>query len=217
MVGFYCLPTTTHLLMPVYYSLAVLGVKCLVWLYLSLMSIRYALYWIAFNSCVERWTILTLINNECGGVIYLNALLPVGLLVTLLPIWRVNRYSCHLWGAHLMHVVVIHHMDDAVFLFFCYMMDEGDFFLFSWPSIPTIVFTNAFGICKVTLHWLLYSSHLLWWMFLVSSWHILVCDYLIVLEPFLGFLAHFFFICLVWTKIVCMNDNGLYRVSMILF
>ena len=91
------------------------------------------LYWIAFNSSVERWTILTLINNECGGVIDFNGLLPVDLLVMLLPILRVNHYSCHLWETRLMYVVVVHHMDDvgfmddAVFLFFCYMMDEGDF------------------------------------------------------------------------------------------
>lgn len=95
---------------------------------------KLPLYWIAFNSSIERWTILTLINNECGGVIDFNGLLPIDLLVTLLPISRVNHYSCHLWGTRLMYVVVVHHMDDAglmddaVFLFFCYMMDEGDFF-----------------------------------------------------------------------------------------
>ena len=38
-----------------------------------------------------------------------------------------------------MYVVVVHHMDDAglmddaVFLFFCYMMDEGDFFPLPLP------------------------------------------------------------------------------------
>ena len=77
--------------------------------------------------------ILTLINNECGGVIDFNGLLLVDLLITLLPISHINRYSCHLWGTHLMYVVVVHHMDDAglmddaVFPFFCYMMDKGDF------------------------------------------------------------------------------------------
>ena len=83
--------------------------------------------------------ILTLINNECGGVIDFNGLLLVDLLVMLLPISHVNRYSCHLWGTHLMYVIVVHHMDDAslmddaVFLFFCYMMDKGDFSTLQLP------------------------------------------------------------------------------------
>ena len=97
------------------------------------------LYWIAFNSSVERWMILTLINNECRGVIDFNGLLLVDLLITLLPISHVNHYSCHLCGTHLMYVVVVHHMDDAglmddaVFLFFCYMMDKGDFSTLQLP------------------------------------------------------------------------------------
>ena len=51
-----------------------------------------------------------------------------------------------------MYVVVVHHMDDvglmddAIFLFFFYMMDEGDFLLFSCPSIPAIVFMDTVGI-----------------------------------------------------------------------
>ena len=77
--------------------------------------------------------ILTLISNECGGIIGFNGLLPIGPSITLLPIWHINRYLCHLWGTQLMYAVVVHHMDDVslmddvVFLFFCYMMDEGDF------------------------------------------------------------------------------------------
>ena len=34
-------------------------------------------------------------------------------------------------------------MDDAKFFLFCYMMDKGDFFLFSYPPIPAIVFVEA--------------------------------------------------------------------------
>ena len=108
-------------------SLAVLDIECLLWLHLSLMSVCYALHWIAFNSFVERWTILTLISNECGGVIDFNGLLPVGLSVTLFPIWHVNLYSCHLWGTHLMYVVVIHHMDDASLINDAGLMDDVTF------------------------------------------------------------------------------------------
>ena len=45
------------------------------------------------------------------------------------PHHPVNRYSCHLWGTHLMYAVIIHHMDDVgnSILFFCHMMDDGDF------------------------------------------------------------------------------------------
>ena len=71
---------------------------------------------------------LTFINNECEDVIDFNGLLPflpVGLSVTLLPVWCVNRYSCHLWGTHLMDNAGL--MDDAIFLFFCYMIDKSDF------------------------------------------------------------------------------------------
>ena len=180
------------------------------------------LYWIAFNSSVERWMILTLINNECGSVIDFNGLLLVDLLVMLLPISHVNRYSCHLWGTHLMYVVVVHHMDDAslmddaVFLFFCYMMDKGIFLLFSCPPIPAVVFTDTIGIWKVTSLWLLYPMHILWWMFSVSSWLVLVCDYLDVLEPFLGFpLAFFYFFIFLYSS--CIDDDSLYCVSTILF
>jgi len=56
---------------------------------------------------------LTLINNECGGIIDFNGFLLVGPLVMLLPVWHLNRYSCHLWGTHLMYAVIIHHMDNA--------------------------------------------------------------------------------------------------------
>ena len=81
---------------------------------------------------------LTLISNECWGVIDFNNLLPVGPLVTVLPVWHINHYSCHLWGTCLMYVEVVHHMDNASlmdnakFLFFCYMMDEGDFSPLHW-------------------------------------------------------------------------------------
>ena len=134
-----------------------------------------------------------------------------------------------------MYVVVVHHMDDvglmddAIFLFFFYMMDEGDILLFSCPSIPAIIFmdtvgiwkvtslwlTDTVGIWKVTSLWLLYSLHVLWWM----CW-----------SHFLGFSHIFFFIHLVWTKIVCImyqwyflndslctNNDSLYRVSTIFF
>ena len=43
MIGFYCLPTTTRSLMPVRYSLAVLGIECLLWLRPSLISVCYTL------------------------------------------------------------------------------------------------------------------------------------------------------------------------------
>ena len=118
------------------------------------------------------------------------------------------------------------------------------FLLFNYPPIPAIVFTDAIGIWKVTLLWLtdtvgirqvtslwlLYLSHLLWWMFSVSSWLVLVCDYLDVLEPFLRFPVHFFYIHCVLTMIVCimywryffndslcMDDDSLCCVSTILF
>ena len=44
MVGFYCLPTTIRPLVLVHYSLAVLGIECLLWLRPSLMSVRYVLH-----------------------------------------------------------------------------------------------------------------------------------------------------------------------------
>lgn len=59
--------------------------------------------------------------NECGGIIDFNGILYVGSFVTLLLFWPINRYSCHLWGAHLIYVVVIYHMDDTG------LMDNGDF------------------------------------------------------------------------------------------
>ena len=139
MAGFYCLPTTTHPLMLVRYSLVVLGIKCLLWLLPSLIFVHYDLHYIAFNSFGERWKILTLISNECRGVIDFSGTFLIGPSITLLPIQRVNIYLCHLWGTHLMNLVVVHHMDnaslmdnvtlvdDAVFLFFCYMMDEDKF------------------------------------------------------------------------------------------
>ena len=139
--------------MPVHYSLAILGIKCLLWLCSSLMSVHYTLHWITFNLSIKRWIILTLISNECGDIIDFNGLLLVGPLVMLLPIWRVNLYSCHLWGTHLMYVVVIYHndnaslMDDVGFLFF---WTRVNFLLISCPPIPTIVFTDAVGIWKVT-------------------------------------------------------------------
>ena len=40
-------------------------------------------------------------------------------------------------------------MDDAKFLFFCYMMDEGDFSPLQFRPIPTVVFMDTVGICKV--------------------------------------------------------------------
>ena len=40
-------------------------------------------------------------------------------------------------------------MDDAKFLFFCYMMDEGDFSPLQFPPIPIVVFMDTVGICKV--------------------------------------------------------------------
>ena len=88
---------------------------------------------------MDNLDILTLISNECGGVIDFNGLLSVGPSVTLLLVWGVNHYSCYLWGTHLICVIVVHHMDDASlmdnagliddakFLFFCYKMDDGDF------------------------------------------------------------------------------------------
>ena len=44
MVGFYCLPTAIRPLVPVHYSLSVLGIECLLWLRLSSMTIHYALH-----------------------------------------------------------------------------------------------------------------------------------------------------------------------------
>ena len=54
MADFYCLPTAIRLLVPVRYFLAVLGIKCLLWFHSLLMSVRYTLYRIAFNSSIER-------------------------------------------------------------------------------------------------------------------------------------------------------------------
>ena len=70
---------------------------------------------------------LTLISNECKGVIDSNGLLPVGSAGTLLFVWRVNRYSCDLCETHLMCVVVVHHMDDADLMDDAGSMEEGDF------------------------------------------------------------------------------------------
>ena len=70
---------------------------------------------------------LTLIINECRGIIDFNGLLLVGSAVMLLPIWCVNCYSCHLWGTHLIYVVVVHHMDDASLMDNVGLMDDGDF------------------------------------------------------------------------------------------
>ena len=44
MAGFYSLPTAIRLFVPIRYSLAVLGIECLLWLRLLLMSVRYALH-----------------------------------------------------------------------------------------------------------------------------------------------------------------------------
>ena len=40
MASFYCLPTATRPLMPIRYSLVVLGIECLLWLYLSLIDVN---------------------------------------------------------------------------------------------------------------------------------------------------------------------------------
>ena len=55
------------------------------------------------------------VGNEWGDNIDFNGLLPVGLSVILLHVWRVNRYSCHLWGTHLMHAIVVRHMNNVGF------------------------------------------------------------------------------------------------------
>ena len=44
MADFYCQPTTIRLLVPVCYSLTVLGIECLLWFRPSLMSVHYALH-----------------------------------------------------------------------------------------------------------------------------------------------------------------------------
>ena len=44
MAGFYCLLMVIRLLVLKCYSLVVLGMECLLWLRLSLMSIRYVLH-----------------------------------------------------------------------------------------------------------------------------------------------------------------------------
>ena len=72
------------------------------------------------------------------------------------------------------------------------------FLLFHCPPIPAVVFMDIVGILKATSLWLLYLLHLLWWMFSVSSWYVLVCDYLDMLESFLGFLVHFFIFIVYW-------------------
>ena len=89
------------------------------------------------------------------------------------------------------------------------------FLLFSCPPIPAIVFTDTIGIWKVTSLWLLYPLHLLWWMFSVSSWPVLDCDYLDVLEPFLGFPLAFYFLFFIfivylrWQFVSCIDDTFL--------
>ena len=121
-------------------SLAVLDIECLLWHHLSLMSVCYALHWIAFNSFVERWTILTLISNECGGVIDFNGLLPIGPSITLLPVWGVNHYSCHLWGTHLMYVVVVRHMTMLAWWMKLAWWKVG--FLFFWTRVIFFLITK---------------------------------------------------------------------------
>ena len=80
--------------------------------------------------------ILTLVSNECEGVIDFNGLLPIGFSVMLLP--RINLYSFHLWGTHLMYVVVVHHMDDAG------LMDEAGF-LFFWTRVIFLLIKCKLG------------------------------------------------------------------------
>ena len=138
MAGFYCLPMATHPLIPIRYSLPMLGIECILWLRPSLMSVHYVLHWIAFNSSIERWMILTLIDNKCEGDINFNSFFPVGLSVTLLPIWHVNRYSCHLWRIHLMYDVVIHHIDDASLMEMLFFSS----FAIQWTRVIFLLFTN---------------------------------------------------------------------------
>ena len=92
--GFYCLSTSIRPLVLVHYSLAISGIEYLLRLHPSLMSVHYALHWIEFNSSIEMDVLdkLTLISNECGGIIDFDGLLSVGLSTMLFPIWHVNRY-----------------------------------------------------------------------------------------------------------------------------
>ena len=102
---------------------------------IDVCTLRLALNSIlCFRQEIDDFDKLTLINNEYKGIIDFNGLLPVSPSVSLLPFWHINCYSCHLWGTHLMYVIAVHHMDDAglmdnaIFLLFCYIMDEGDFY-----------------------------------------------------------------------------------------
>lgn len=95
---------------------------------------------------------LTLMSNEYGDVIDFDGLLSVDSLVTLLPFWCVNCYSCYLWGAHFIYVVVVHHIDDAglmddvKFLFFFHVMDEGNFSPLHFPPILVVIFKGVVGM-----------------------------------------------------------------------
>ena len=71
------------------------------------------------------------VDNEWWGVIEFNDLLPVGSSVSLLLVWHVNHYSCHLWGTHLMFVVVIHYFDDSGFSLLHLLHGRGWFFSYS--------------------------------------------------------------------------------------
>ena len=53
------------------------------------------------------------VGNECWGIIEFNDLLPIGSSITLLLIYYVSRYLCHLWGALLMLTILIHMIDEA--------------------------------------------------------------------------------------------------------
>ena len=70
-----------------------------------------------------------------------NGLLPVGPSILFLPVWRVNYYSCHLWGIHLIYAVVFRHMNDTG------LMDEAGF-LFSCTRVIFLLINNNCGIQK---------------------------------------------------------------------
>ena len=48
-----------------------------------------------------------------------------------------NRYSCHLWGTHLMYAVIIHHMDDVGL----WMMMYSLFFAIWWTMVIFLLFS----------------------------------------------------------------------------
>ena len=66
---------------------------------------------------------LVSICNKSLGVIGFNVLLPISSSVTVLLVYQVSCYLCHLWGVPLILTILVH----LIYLFFGRLMDNVDF------------------------------------------------------------------------------------------